>query len=125
MQCQRDAYALTYRDAAAARVLRRDKGICADCGIDTFALRDAMRDLGLLEHYFPFQHSPRKHLARELAKRGFKSGGALWHMHHVRPVAKGGSYELSNLVTLCLRCHKARHRTRERTGKEVTQEMFA
>ena len=29
--------------------------------------------------------------------------------HHVRPVAAGGSDELANLLTLCVRCHIAHH----------------
>jgi 5-methylcytosine-specific restriction endonuclease McrA len=32
-------------------------------------------------------------------------------VHHVRPISEGGErYALSNLITLCRRCHQAQHR---------------
>src|SRR5262249_38303914 len=40
----------------------------------------------------------------------------LWDADHILPVAAGGGEcDLSNMRTLCLKCHRARHRR----GKEV------
>ena len=36
------------------------------------------------------------------------------HVHHVRPVSRGGSYQTWNLRTLCERCHARRHPHMER-----------
>lgn len=30
-------------------------------------------------------------------------------VHHIVPISQGGSHQLSNLVALCPRCHKAAH----------------
>jgi len=37
-------------------------------------------------------------------------------VHHVRPLASGGSNELSNLMVLCHPCHRAQHGSKPRTG---------
>ncbi len=37
------------------------------------------------------------------------SNGQVLHVHHKRPVARGGNYALWNLETLCLACHERRH----------------
>jgi len=33
------------------------------------------------------------------------------HVHHKVPRASGGSHEISNLITLCVRCHSNQHPT--------------
>jgi len=40
---------------------------------------------------------------------GGDQGNAELHAHHVVPISKGGSHELSNLTTLCKRCHNSIH----------------
>ncbi len=32
-------------------------------------------------------------------------------VHHIQPLYKGGTNELSNLRTLCVKCHRAVHKT--------------
>jgi len=77
-------------------VLARDKGICAECGLDTLAewrrirrmppakRMGALRDWGVTRHR-----------------------SSLWDADHIVPVAEGGGEcDLSNLRTLCYRCHK-------------------
>ena len=50
------------------------------------------------------------------ANCGVKGGGdhdaesVELHAHHIVPISKGGSHEVSNLKTLCRRCHNAIHR---------------
>ena len=56
------------------KVLQRDRGICAACGVDCMATW-------------------------------------LWDADHILPVIEGGGEcDLANLRTLCLKCHRARHR---------------
>jgi 5-methylcytosine-specific restriction endonuclease McrA len=77
-------------------LLRRDRGVCACCGIDTLAeyrrirrLRSDKRRLVLKE----WGASPRR--------------TSLWDADHMVPVAEGGGEcDLANLRTLCLKCHR-------------------
>jgi 5-methylcytosine-specific restriction protein A len=79
------------------QVFERDAGVCAACGLDTVAewrrikrLRPARR-VGLLRDW------------------GLKSlrRSSLWDADHIAPVAEGGGEcDLSNIRTLCLRCHR-------------------
>ncbi|MBN8411128.1 HNH endonuclease [Halomonas litopenaei] len=39
------------------------------------------------------------------------------HVHHVKPLSKGGSNELSNLIILCEKCHSGVHGGRDFSGK--------
>jgi 5-methylcytosine-specific restriction enzyme A len=74
-------------------VFARDRGICAICGIDTVILR---RDKLKLDY------AARKKFEREWGIRRH-----LWDADHVVPVCKGGGEcDLSNMRTLCLKCHR-------------------
>jgi len=95
-----------------SRVLSRDRGICAICGLDT------------LEFYRRFQLVParkrralRRQLDLHLKRRSF------WDADHILPVAEGGGEcDLSNLRTLCLWCHQdhtAQLRQRLKRGKRA------
>jgi 5-methylcytosine-specific restriction endonuclease McrA len=79
------------------QVLSRDRGICAQCHIDTEAA------------YLDLKRSRGAQRARLLAKWGLKriSRRSLWDADHILPVAEGGGEcDLSNLRTLCLACHR-------------------
>jgi 5-methylcytosine-specific restriction endonuclease McrA len=79
------------------RVLERDRGICAKCGVDTMALRRDMRRL---------DYAARRKFIKEwgLIERNRKT---LWDADHVVPVAEGGGQcDLKNMRTLCLKCHR-------------------
>jgi 5-methylcytosine-specific restriction endonuclease McrA len=79
------------------QVLARDKGICAECGIDTEAEWRRIKKL----------HGKRRREA--LAKWGLKSRSrrSLWDADHIVPVAEGGGEcDLENIRTLCLNCHR-------------------
>lgn len=72
----------------------RDRGFCALCGCDTV---QALQRLNTLP---PLQRKRRK---QELGITGRKT---LWDVDHILPVVcGGGECDLSNLRTLCLRCH--------------------
>lgn len=78
------------------KVFERDRGICAICGADTIALR---RDLRRLDYA-----ARRAFLKTWRLREGSRK--SLWDADHIVPVAEGGGQcDLSNMRTLCLRCH--------------------
>ncbi len=95
------------------KVFERDKGVCAGCGIDCVVewrrmkrLRGASRERALADW--------------NLNRRGAWVRRSLWDADHVSPVCEGGGEcDLSNLRTLCLKCHRAATadlRARQRTA---------
>ncbi len=108
---------------AAGQVLKRDKGVCAECGIDCVQLQKDLRALlsetrkaraldlhDCLPLTFEIQDRTHAYGAR-IAELGLKGERArlrrrLWDMDHAVPVSEGGgSCGLDNLRTLCWRCH--------------------
>lgn len=76
------------------QVFRRDRGVCARCGEDTEALRKNKRKLD--------------YLARRQFEKVWGRRRQLWDADHIVPVAEGGGEcDLSNMRTLCLKCHRA------------------
>ncbi len=79
------------------KVLERDRGICALCGVDAVAAYNEIRrsrGVGRL---------------RRLQQWGLKTLNrrSLWDADHIVPVVEGGgACDLSNLRTLCLICHR-------------------
>ncbi|MBL8213300.1 MAG: HNH endonuclease [Bryobacterales bacterium] len=79
-------------------LLKRDRGICAMCGADT------LQDWRILKR----SRGERRVLL--LGKWGMTRlhRKSLWDADHILPVHQGGGEcDLSNLRTLCLRCHRA------------------
>jgi len=77
-----------------AEVFARDRGVCAQCGLDTEALRKDKRKL---------DYAARRRFEREWGRRH-----TLWDADHIVPVAEGGGEcDLANMRTLCLKCHRA------------------
>ncbi|HLY19889.1 MAG TPA: HNH endonuclease signature motif containing protein [Bryobacteraceae bacterium] len=75
------------------QVFLRDRGVCAHCGVDTEALRKEKRKL---------DYTARRRFEKEWGRRRH-----LWDADHVVAVAEdGGECDLSNMRTLCLRCHR-------------------
>ncbi len=80
------------------KVLERDKGVCAACGVDCLA---AWRHLKRL------RGSARLKACADwgISSRSRKS---LWDADHIVPVVEGGGEcDLANIRTLCLKCHRA------------------
>src|SRR5436309_4891991 len=78
------------------RVFERDRGICAICGLDCVTALNHLKRL--------------RGTARLRARQDWKLGirKSLWDADHITPVAEGGGEcDLSNIRTLCLRCHRA------------------
>jgi 5-methylcytosine-specific restriction endonuclease McrA len=80
------------------KVFERDRGVCAKCKLDTDALR---------KHFLKLDYKARyKFLLEWNLKDGFRR--SLWDADHIIPVAEGGGEcDLSNMRTLCLKCHRA------------------
>lgn len=79
------------------RVFERDRGICAHCGLDCLA---------------EFRHIKKlRGVARARAMSEWNAGDrkSLWDADHITAVAEGGGEcDLSNMRTLCLKCHRTR-----------------
>lgn len=79
------------------RVFERDRGICALCRVDCMAAW----------HHIKRQRGSAR--TRALAEWGVqaRSRQSLWDADHIVPVVEGGGEcDLSNLRTLCLKCHR-------------------
>ena len=77
-----------------AQVFARDHGVCAQCGLDTEAMRKDKRKL---------DYHARRQFEKDWGLRRH-----LWDADHSIPVAEGGGEcDLSNMRTLCLKCHRA------------------
>jgi 5-methylcytosine-specific restriction enzyme A len=99
------------------QILKRDRGICAHCSIDT--IREQLRlkrargerRVALMLHWG---------LKRRMRK-------SLWDADHILPVKEGGGEcDLENIRTLCLRCHrKVTAQLRERIRRAKVVAMLA
>jgi len=82
---------------ARNQVEKRDRGVCALCGLDTEAAAQA------------YWEQPRLLRVLYSERTGFILGahGHAWEMDHTLPVIEGGGEAgLDNLRTLCIRCHR-------------------
>jgi 5-methylcytosine-specific restriction enzyme A len=76
-----------------AQVFDRDRGVCALCTLDTEALRRDKRKLD--------------YTARRQFEKDWGGRRHLWDADHLVPVVEGGGEcDLSNMRTLCLKCHR-------------------
>jgi hypothetical protein len=88
----------TYSGYLREQVFRRDAGVCAQCAINTVTLRKDLRR---------FDFAARRKFLKEWGVTE-KSRKSLWDADHIVPVAEGGGQcDLSNMRTLCLKCHRA------------------
>lgn len=114
---------------ARSIVERRDRGICARCGLDTAALGQALAWYAewLARDYIWRGGSPLLAWSMTAApfadlKRALKipsdwmRGHDLWECNHILALAEGGRLcDLANLETLCQACH--REHTAELVGR--------
>jgi 5-methylcytosine-specific restriction protein A len=99
--------------AWTAAVLERDKGVCAQCGLDTELLAAwvwSYRSESSFQRD-PARESLYRQTIRTLKKQGFYEWPrSLWEADHIVPRVEGGNNKLDNLRTLCVPCHKAETR---------------
>ena len=77
------------------RVFERDRGVCATCGVDCVSEYRRLKRL----------RGPAR--SRASAEWGAFRRKTLWDADHIIPVAEGGGEcDLSNMRTLCLKCHR-------------------
>jgi hypothetical protein len=93
-------------------VRKRDRGRCAACKLDTYAVRRKIRAIG-------------RGATRELRRLGFKPRKSLWELDHIVPLIDGGSHELDNLQTLCTPCHVKKTAEEARLRSARAKELAA
>lgn len=98
-----------FPDAQRERVLKRDKGICAQCGLDCLALERELKELAVIDR-LRFQARVDELKLGKRAGIGWNGRPyvySLWDMDHVVPVVEGGgNCSLENCRSLCVGCHK-------------------
>lgn len=93
------------------QVFARDRGVCAECGVDTAANRikveaevdQQLRQAGI------HPRSAYGGMIREAALRGrgIQASQSVWQADHIIPVIEGGGEcDLTNLRTMCIPCHQ-------------------
>lgn len=91
--------------AIRAAVHRRDKSVCAICGLHCDLARDRARP----GHYEEATEAERA-VTRFRMHEGFPSpvgSRPWWQADHRTPLAEGGANTIENFRTLCVPCHKA------------------
>jgi len=103
-------------------VAKRDRGVCAVCGLDTRRLKRIMGKLRGYHHTWGGRDGAMPEEVRERRRRRYaeliaamKQRGwhdptsrSLWDADHIVPVVEGGgACGLDNYRTLCCPCHKA------------------
>lgn len=92
-----------------AKVLERDKGICAICTKDCIAIETEIRDLQRERwHAEPDEKARINAEIREIRQREGAKRDTFWDADHIVPVVEGGGEcGLDGYRTLCIPCHKA------------------
>jgi 5-methylcytosine-specific restriction endonuclease McrA len=92
------------------RVYKRDRGICALCGVDTEELsRRLHKRIEGGDHatwFARWDNICRAH--------GYSAKVRFWAVDHIIPFSAGGSCDMENLRTLCMPCH---HRVTAEQGR--------
>lgn len=105
-------------------VLRRDRGVCAICGVDTLKIRrvfEAWRADAKARNVYVYNEA--KQIQAWIGMN--RSTYVQYQVDHITPRHDGGTNELTNLRTLCVPCHKdvttafAGERARRRRNAKV------
>jgi 5-methylcytosine-specific restriction enzyme A len=110
-----------YPANARARLLVRDKGICAACGLDCLKAWQELLDVAPMRAHVKTDGGATRRVADRgdpvkfrlllvrygLSEKAFHRRRSLFDVHHKLEVVNGGGCcDLTNLQTLCYRCHK-------------------
>ena len=106
------------QDICATRYLKRDRGVCVHCGLDT------------IREHRKLKRARGDQLAWRLCGTGdsnTRMRKSLWDADHILPVTEGGGEcDLDNIRTLCLRCHRVvTAQLRERIRRAKVAAMLA
>jgi 5-methylcytosine-specific restriction endonuclease McrA len=126
-----ERYQLTQPQKLRQEVYKRDRGICGQCGMDTEKFLAELQTV--IADPFHQGHRPVLGLCKlypalaAVLEDIKKRRTSFWDMDHIEAVGDQGSpFELSNLQTLCLGCHKlkssieaARRKLARQTSKVV------
>lgn len=118
-------------------VSKRDRGICAHCGVDTLKLVDQICQAK--ELVFKNQIRPGSETWLEIEVEILEVCATLglgdriqslsrlmyetfhvWEADHVVPVIEGGENGMGNIQTLCIPCHKRKTAAWHRYGKKTS-----
>lgn len=89
------------------QVFKRDRGVCASCGLDTTQIDVRIKQLANLDpSNFGAYGRAARHVKQELGIPLNRQ--TYWDADHIVPVIKGGgACGLENYRTLCVPCHRA------------------
>jgi 5-methylcytosine-specific restriction endonuclease McrA len=89
------------------RVFRRDKGICALCGIDTTVLGKVLAAEWQRVKMASTARERRERAEFRKRYRWFFRRRSYWDADHIVPVVEGGGEcTMANIRTLCVPCHQ-------------------
>lgn len=95
-----------------AELLERDNGICQICGEDTISLMQTLlriASLNRIGYAKRLYDIDKARLKQAIAGRH----GRLWDIDHLQPISEDGPTTLTNLRTLCIKCHKRINKQKE------------
>ena len=103
-----DAYLIRSDPGHVRRLVKaRDKGVCALCAVNTYALHREISARFSVQHEDGYRCTDYRLVNEELVRLGYTPGLSLWAADHIIPVHKGGgACGLANYRTLCVPCHK-------------------
>lgn len=128
-------------------VFARDRGICAECGVDAekvrrisdaafYALHDYCGDANpfpyknewigfkMINHHDDWEKQYFKDARKIWKDTPLNFGGSCWQADHIVEVVHGGKHEMSNLQTLCNLCHKRKTAKMKRPSKVNQSTLF-
>jgi 5-methylcytosine-specific restriction protein A len=99
------------------QIFKRDQGVCAHCGLNALKAHARLRRA---------RGAARMELMQQWGL-GARMRKSLWDADHILPVAEGGGEcDLTNIRTLCLRCHRVvTAQLRERMRRAKVAAMLA
>lgn len=104
--CSNEANIRASGAVVQALVFRRDRGVCAVCGMDCHWLQSKSLEIVMAGKRMPYGSV--RGLPGSWGPWTTDLHYSLWEADHVIPVCEGGGVcGLENYRTLCLRCHKA------------------
>ena len=96
---------LTQPSYVRQKLFNRDKGICAQCGLDTIALEARLKAVPTQERYKATYTQEYPEWARKRTWTYY--GISLWEADHITPIVEdGGECGLEGYRTLCAPCHR-------------------